>query len=113
MKTRIIYCQDDARPGEYEHTKCDCLGDPFRARRSKNRWGQYFLNFSPAVSHDAGKARRGKTRSWGLQRRSAKSLADLSRRCKPILRGWMTSYGRFYKSALLPTLRHVDRGLVR
>ena len=31
----------------------------------------------------------------------------------PILRGWMTYYGRFYKSALLPTLRHVDRVLVR
>jgi RNA-directed DNA polymerase len=113
MKTRIIYCKDDDRPGEYEHTKFDFLGYTFRARRSKNRWGKYFINFSPAVSNDAGKAMRRKTRSWGLQRRSDKSLEDLSRMFNPILRGWMNYYGRFYKSALIPTLRHVDRVLVR
>ena len=73
-KTRIVYCQDDDRLGEYEHTKFDFLGYPFRARRSKNRWGKYFLNFSPAVSNSAGKALRQKTRSWGLQERSDKSL---------------------------------------
>ena len=90
----------------------DFLGYTFRARRSKNRWGKYFINFSPAVSNDAGKAMRQKTRSWGLQDRSDKSLEDLSRMFNPILRGWMTYYGRFYKSALLPTLRHLNRVLV-
>ncbi len=66
-KTRIIYCKDDDRPGEYEHTKFDFLGYTFRARRSKNRWGKYFVNFSPAVSNEAGKAMRQKARSWELQ----------------------------------------------
>jgi len=111
-KTRIIYGKDDDRPGAYEHTTFDFLGSTVRARRSKNRWGKDFVNFSPAVSNDAGKARRQKTRSWGLQERSDKSLADLSRRFKPLLRGWMTYYGRFYKSAMLPTLRHLNRVLV-
>jgi RNA-directed DNA polymerase len=111
-KTRIIYCKDDDRPGEYEHTKFDFLGYTFQARRSKNRWGKYFVNFTPAVSNAAGKAMRQKTRSWGLQERSDKSLEDLSRMFNPILRGWMTYYGRFYKSALIPTLRHLNRVLV-
>jgi RNA-directed DNA polymerase len=112
-KTRIIYCKDDDRPGEYEHTTFDFLGYTFRARRSKNRWGKYFVNFTPAVSNAAGKAMRQKTRSWGLQERSDKSLEDLSRMFNPILRGWINYYGRFYRSAMTPTLRHVDRVLVR
>ena len=112
-KTRIVYCEDDERLGEYEHTKFDFLGYTFRARRSKNRWGKYFINFSPAVSNSAGKAMRQKTRSWGLQERSDKSLEDLSRMFNPILRGWVNYYGRFYKSALYPTLRHLDRVLVQ
>jgi RNA-directed DNA polymerase len=112
-KTRIVHCQDDDRLGEYEHTKFDFLGYTFRARRSKNRWGKYFINFSPAVSNSAGKAMRQKTRSWGLQERSDKSLEDLSRMFNPILRGWVNYYGRFYKSALYPTLRHLDRVLVQ
>jgi hypothetical protein len=29
----------------------------------------------------------------------------------PIIRGWINYYGRYYKSALYPTLRHLDRRL--
>jgi RNA-directed DNA polymerase len=112
-KTRIVYCKDDDRRGEYRHTKFDFLGYTFQARRSKNRWGKYFINFSPAVSNSAAKAMRQKTRSWGLQVRSDKSLRDLSRMFNPLLRGWVNSYGRFYKSAMYPTLRHLDRGLAQ
>ena len=112
-KTRIVYCKDDDRRGEYAHTKFDFLGYTFQARRSKNRWGKYFINFSPAVSTSAAKAMRQKTRSWGLQVRSDKSLEDLSRMFNPMLRGWVNYDGRFYKSALYPTLRHLDQVLVR
>jgi RNA-directed DNA polymerase len=112
-KTRLVYGKDDDRPGEYEHTKFDFLGSTFRARRAKNRWGKYFINFTPAVSHSAGKAMRQTARSWGLQQRSDKSLEDLSRMFNPILRGWANYYGRFYKSAMYPTFHHLDQVLVR
>ena len=112
-KTQIGYGQDAARRGEYPPTKVDCLGDPFQARRSKNRGGKSFLNFRPALSHSAAKALRKKTRRWGLHRRSDKSLADLSRRFNPLLRGGVNDYGRVYKSALYPTLHPLDRILVR
>jgi RNA-directed DNA polymerase len=104
-KTRIVYCQDDDRLGEYEHTKFDFLGYTFRARRSKNRWGKYFINFSPAVSNSAGKARRQKTRSWGLQERSDKSLEDLSRMFNPILRGWVNYFAIGHSGRCFTTLR--------
>ena len=72
-QTRMVYGQDADRPGEYAHTKFDFWGYPFRARRSKTRWGQYFITFSPAVGTSAGKARRQKTRRGGLQERRDKS----------------------------------------
>ncbi len=112
-KTRIIYCKDDNRRGEHPDTKFDFLGFTFRARESKNRWGQSFINFIPAVSNEAGKEMRQEARRWKLHLWSDKSLEDLSRRFSPIVRGWINYYGSFYKSALYPTLRHLNRILVR
>src|SRR4030043_372878 len=65
-KTRIIYCKDEDRRKEYSQTSFDFLGFTFRPRRSKNRWGKPFINFSPAVSNEAGKAMRQEARRWRL-----------------------------------------------
>ena len=112
-KTRIIYCKDDDRRGEHPHTRFDFLGFTFRPRKSKDRWGKSFINFSPAVSNEAGKEMRQETRRWKLHLRSDKSIEDLSRMFSPKVRGWINYYGSFYKSALYPTLCHLNRILVR
>lgn len=39
-KTKIVYCKDDDRRGEYPITSFDLLGYTFRARGSKNRYGK-------------------------------------------------------------------------
>jgi hypothetical protein len=39
-------------------------GYTFRARRSKNRWGKLFVNFSPKVGNAATKAIREEVRNW-------------------------------------------------
>lgn len=57
-KTRIVYCKQDGRPGSYEHESFDYLGYTFRPRKAKNKTGQYFVSFSPAVSNTAAKAMR-------------------------------------------------------
>lgn len=112
-KTKIVYCKDDDRRGQYPNEKFDFLGFTFRARRSKNRWGKYFVNFSPAVSNKAAKKMRGEMRRWRIQLRSDKSLEDLSRMFNPIIRGWINYYGSYYRSALYPVFRPLDRRLVR
>jgi RNA-directed DNA polymerase len=112
-KTKIVYCKDDDRRGKYPIEKFDFLGYTFRARKSKNRWGKYFVNFSPAVSDEATKAIRQTIRSWRLHLRSDKRLEDLSRMFNPILRGWINYYSHYYKSALYPTLRTLDRILMK
>ena len=111
-KTRIIYCKDDDRRQDYPTISFDFLGYCFRPRRSKNRWGKPFINFSPAVSNKAAKAIRQEVRSWNLPLRSDKALDDLARMFNATIRGWVNYYGVYYKSALYGALRHIDRKLV-
>jgi RNA-directed DNA polymerase len=112
-KTRIVYCQDDDRPRRYPQERFDFLGYTFRPRRSKNRWGKFFINFTPAVSVDAMTKMRQEMRRWRLPVRSDKAIDDLARMWNPVLRGWIQYYGRFYKSALYPVFRHLNDLLVR
>jgi group II intron reverse transcriptase/maturase len=112
-KTKIVYCQDDDRRRGYPVTSFDFLGYTFRARRSKNRHGKFFVNFSPAMSNASGKRIREEMRSWKMHLRSDKSLDDLGRMFRPKIMGWINYYGRFYKSAMYPTFQHLDRTLSR
>jgi len=112
-KTKIVYCKDELRPGTYTHESFDFLGFTFRPRGSKNRKGKVFVNFSPAVSSKAVKAMRATLRDWRIHRKSNKSLDDLSRMTGPMIRGWINYYGKYYKSALYPLFRWINRRLVR
>ena len=111
VKTKIVYCKDDDRKQDYPLTSFDFLGYTFRPRRSKNKWGKHFINFSPAISNKAAKAIRQTSRGWSWPKRSDKDLEDLARMFNPIIQGWINYYGRYYKSALYPTLRCLDRRL--
>jgi RNA-directed DNA polymerase len=42
-KTKIVYCQDGQRKGNYSNVKFDFLGYGFQPRQSKARWGISFL----------------------------------------------------------------------
>lgn len=50
-KTKIVYCKDDNRKGDFPHTKFTFLGYEFRGREVKDkRQGNVFVGFTPAVS---------------------------------------------------------------
>lgn len=112
-KTRIVYCKDDDRKGDYPETKFDFLGYTFRPRRSKNQWGKYFINFTPAVSNKACKAMRQTIRGWRMHLKPDLGIDDLSRMFNASVRGWINYYGHFYKSQLYPVLRHMNDALVK
>ena len=112
-KTKIVYCKDDDRRGTYPNEQFDFLGYTFRPRRSKNWKGKFFINFSPAVADKAGKAMRAAIRRWRLHWRSDKSIEELARMFNPKVRGWLQYYGRYYRSALYPIMRQLDRSLAR
>lgn len=111
-KTKIVYCKDDDRRSDHEHTSFDFLGYTFRPRRAKNRWGKPFVSFLPAVSNKAANSIRSTIRSWRLgATRSNQSLEEIAKFVNPFVRGWVNYYGRFYKSALTPVLRELERSL--
>jgi RNA-directed DNA polymerase len=111
-KTRIIYCKDKDRKGDYPEIKFDFLGYTFRPRKSKNRHGEFFINFTPAVSNKACKAMRQTIRGWRMHLKPDIEIDDLSRMYNAVIRGWINYYGHFYKSQLYSVLRHMDLALI-
>ena len=112
-KTTIVYCKDANRKGSYSHEQFDFLGYRFRPRLARNRSGQFFVSFVPAISNAAIKAIGQKIRAWHLNVHSDKSLTDLAGFINPILRGWINYYGRFYPSRLFRTLKRIDEYIIR
>ncbi|MBU2690890.1 MAG: group II intron reverse transcriptase/maturase, partial [Candidatus Eisenbacteria bacterium] len=103
----------DDRRGENPVQKFDFLGYTFRPRRSKNRYGKFFINFTPGVSRKACKAMRQEIRRWRLHLKPDKQIEDLSRMFNPVIRGWINYFGGFYKTELYSVLRHMNRALVQ
>ena len=113
-KTKIVYCQDSDRKGNHEHIQFDFLGYTFRPRRAKNRWGKFFVSFLPAVSSRAAKRIRQTIREWRLgATRNNQTLEEIAKFVNPYVRGWMNYYGRFYRSALVQVLRHLEDSLAK
>ncbi len=67
-----------------------------------------FTGFNPAVSKNALIAIGARVRSWRLHKCTQFSEADLARWINPIVRGWMSYYGAFYRSALYPLLARIN-----
>ena len=112
-KTKIVYCKDDDRKGDYENTSFDFLGYTFRPRGSKNKYGKYFTNFLPAISEKAKKAIRKKVRDWKVQLKSDKSLQDIANMFNSQIQGWLNHYTYFYKSEIYDVLRYINNCLVK
>ena len=111
-KTKVVYCQDTKRRKDYEHTSFDFLGYTFRGRLAKGRRG-FFMNFSPAMSAQAKKAKGKQIRDWHLNRRSSSDLSGLAWAINAQVRGWINYYGAFYRSELYFIARRIDEHLVR
>ena len=112
-KTAIVYCKDANRKGSYEHEQFDFLGYRFRPRLAKNRRGQFFVGFAPAISNTAAKEIRHQIKRWRLHLHSDMELEELATFVNPIVRGWINYYGRFYPSRLVRSGRQIDEYLIR
>ena len=112
-KTKIVYCKDGKRRGEFERTSFTFLGYTFQPRQARRKDGVRFTSFLPAISKDALKKVGKRVRSWRLHRRTGSSAADLAKEINPVVRGWMVYYGAFYRSALYPVLHRINSYLLR
>ncbi len=112
-KTKIVYCKDERRKKEYPSTCFTFLGYDFCQREARNlKINKVFLSFSPAVSKEAAKSMRAKTRKSRIRNRSDLSLEEIARWYNPILRGWLNYYGRYHRTAMAPVMLHFNKTLV-
>jgi RNA-directed DNA polymerase len=113
-KTRVVYCKDSNRRGTHDNISFTFLGYTFRPRKAQNsRRGVTFTSFLPAMSQDKLIEKGREIRGWRLHRRPNDTLDDLAAAINPIVRGWMTFWGRFYRTQMDPLLKRINTYLVR
>lgn len=112
-KTRIVFCRDDRRRGDYPHTSFTFLGYTFQPRPAKTKRGRLMVSFLPAVSAAALVAMGAEVRGWRLHTRTGLSLNDLADLINPVVRGWIDYYGRYYRSKMVPLLQRINTYLMR
>src|ERR1700751_4991906 len=112
-KTKIVYCKDANRRGDFPNQSFDFVGFTFRARKALGRERRAFACFRPAVSPKALTSISRTIRRWALHHRSNKSLQDLAEMYNPGIRGWVNYYSHFYKTQLLPPLKRIDLYVIR
>jgi hypothetical protein len=108
-KTKIVYCKDENRRLDHEHTEFTFLGFTFRARAARRKNGTVFASFLPAISKDALNKISGEVRRWQLHHWTGHSFGEVAKRINPIVRGWIQYYGSYYRSVLIPLLQRIKR----
>jgi group II intron reverse transcriptase/maturase len=112
-KTKIVYCKDENRRLDHEHTEFTFLGFTFRARAARRKNGTVFASFLPAISKDALNKISGEVRRWQLHHWTGHSFGEVAKRINPIVRGWIQYYGSYYRSVLIPLLQRINAYLMR
>ena len=112
-KTKIVYCKDENRQGNYPNCQFDFLGYTFKARRAKNKQGKLFACFLPAVSRESAKKVRRIMKSWSLPRYTSVTLEEVAKLINPVVRGWIGYYTKYHKSQATPMFRYLNRLLMR
>jgi RNA-directed DNA polymerase len=90
-KTKIVYCKDANRQGDFPNQSFDFLGFTFRARKALGRGGRPFACFLPAASPKALTAISRTVRRWALHHRSDNSLQDLAEMYNPCIAAGSTT----------------------
>jgi RNA-directed DNA polymerase len=113
-KTKIVYCKDSNRKGDYPGQSFDFLGFTFRPRSVRDKQGRFFVSFSPAVSRKALTAMRRKIKEHPLIKQLFNlDISEVAAAINPILQGWINYYARFRKSAMSPIYDYINEKLMK
>lgn len=82
-------------------------------RESIDKQGNRFTGFLPAISQKSMKRINETIHSWHLNRHSNQTLEHLAADINPIVRGWMTYYGKFYPTRLKRFMQTLNGRLAR
>ena len=113
QKTKLVYCKDWNRRGDYPIISFDFLGYNFRPRKTIWHGRQFVHSFLPAASPNALKAIGSTIRQWHLHHWTQMNLDDLAGRYNAHIQGWINYFGCFYGSRLSRTLLQIDAYLTQ
>ena len=112
-KIKIVFCKKSGQSESHENVSFDFLGFTFQPRMARPKDGNLFLSFLLAISERAVTTARRAMRDWGLQRRSERSLEELTRMYGAKLRGWIEYYGTYGKWRLSKVFSALNNRIVR
>ena len=113
-KTKIVYCKDYRRKGNFANVKFDFLGFSFQPRSTRSKVdGRMFLGFDLAIS----KASRSKIdeeiRRTNFHRWSTATIHDIAEKLNPKLNGWINYYGKFRRWELRGIFSRLNHRLAK
>jgi len=113
-KTKIVYCRDFRRKGNYPEVKFDFLGYSFQPRTAKSRkTGKLFLGYDCAISISSRKRIADKLEDLKIESRSFKSIVGIAQFMNPLIRGWVNYYGKFRGYELSRVFRLLRNRIIR
>lgn len=112
-KTKIVYCKDSNRKGNFENKAFDFLGYTFKPRKARNLRRETFTSFLPAMSGKAQKAIKQEIRSWRLQGKSYMSIEEIANKYNSKIQGWINYYTHYYKTEINEVLEYINFCLLK
>jgi RNA-directed DNA polymerase len=96
-KTKLVYCKNDKRKEEHEHTSFTFLSYSFQPRIKANRAikGSRFMVFDAAICCKAKAYIKQRIRAVFDPRNTTISIAQAATKLNPKIRGWLNYYSRF------------------
>ena len=112
-KTRIVYCKDKDRKGEYPITEFEFLGYTYKAMYIRCKDGKMRNNFLCYVNKKSGKCFRDKIKKLEIHKKTGSTIQMISEVLNPMIRGWMNYFGKYNPSAMKYTLQVIERRIVK
>lgn len=108
-KSKVVYCGSD---GQHENKSFTFLGYTFQPREARNRYGNTFMSYLPAISQKKMKEIRQQIRADNIRARTDLSIEEVAELYNPKIRGWYNYFGKFYPSKLTSIWAYLNKVLV-
>jgi len=113
-KTKIVYCKDSNRNGDYPNIEFDFLRYTFKPRMTKNSVrGVWFTNWLPAASNRSLTSMRKKMKERATLKTAGCQIEEIAAEINPIVKAWIGYYGKFYKAKLINFMREISLRIVK
>ena len=113
IKSKIVYCKDGRRTGDYENTEFDFLGFTFKRRTARSQRGQIFISFTPAVSKKASRKFLEEIKKKAVFKIAHVDLQIIAKIVNPMIRGWVNYFEQFRRSEMNRMFRVINNMIVR